>query len=140
MTNHRLSTKCKSGLHNAQASSFGKLHKNVLRAIENLECRAEFYQRNFEPVIIECSADFRLLNFGEVIAEYKNRKGGTQQAPTRAAGLEFNLGFFLWRQKNTRKTPRFRGEGGAQNQAINPKVPKNRPCPTRSKQLPSLAF
>jgi Rha family phage regulatory protein len=48
------------------AEHFGKLHKNVLRAIENLECSAEFYQLNFEPVI----------------TEYKNGKGGTQQATT----------------------------------------------------------
>lgn len=49
------------------AKVFGKLHKNVLRAIENLkaECDPDFYQLNFEPVIIE----------------YSNGKGGIQQAP-----------------------------------------------------------
>jgi len=32
------------------AESFGKLHKNVLRAIENLECSPEFNRLNFEPI------------------------------------------------------------------------------------------
>lgn len=31
------------------AKRFGKLHKNVLRAVENLECSAEFSRLNFEP-------------------------------------------------------------------------------------------
>ncbi len=31
------------------AEHFGKLHKNVLRDIENLECSAEFSRLNFEP-------------------------------------------------------------------------------------------
>lgn len=31
------------------ATRFGKTHKNVLRAIENLECSAEFSRLNFEP-------------------------------------------------------------------------------------------
>lgn len=32
------------------AERFGKLHKNVLRDIENLECSEEFNRLNFEPV------------------------------------------------------------------------------------------
>ena len=32
------------------AEHFGKLHKDVLRAIRNLECSAEFNGRNFAPV------------------------------------------------------------------------------------------
>lgn len=32
------------------AEVFGKLHKNVLKAINDLECSAEFNQLNFEPV------------------------------------------------------------------------------------------
>lgn len=32
------------------AEKFGKLHKNVLRDIKNLECSAEFNELNFEPV------------------------------------------------------------------------------------------
>ncbi|MCK0506322.1 Rha family transcriptional regulator [Aromatoleum anaerobium] len=31
------------------AEKFGKLYKNVLRAIENLECSPEFARLNFEP-------------------------------------------------------------------------------------------
>ena len=31
------------------AEHFGKLHKDVLRAINNLECSAEFRRRNFAP-------------------------------------------------------------------------------------------
>lgn len=49
----------------AIAERFGKLHKNVLRDIEALECSREFYRLNFEPVIVE----------------YQNGKGGTQQGP-----------------------------------------------------------
>ena len=47
------------------AEHFGKQHKNVLRAIANLECSAEFARLNFEPVI----------------TEYKNGKGGVQTGP-----------------------------------------------------------
>ncbi|OGV45182.1 MAG: hypothetical protein A2017_06485 [Lentisphaerae bacterium GWF2_44_16] len=32
------------------AEVFGKEHKNIIRAIENLECSSEFNQLNFEPV------------------------------------------------------------------------------------------
>ena len=32
------------------AEKFGKLHKDVLRAIRNLDCSAEFNERNFAPV------------------------------------------------------------------------------------------
>lgn len=32
------------------ADKFGKLHKNVLRDIENLECSPEFHRLNFEPM------------------------------------------------------------------------------------------
>lgn len=31
------------------AQAFGKQHKNVLRAIENIECSAQFSRLNFEP-------------------------------------------------------------------------------------------
>lgn len=46
------------------AEHFGKAHKSVLRAIRNLECSPDFHQHNFAPLI----------------TEYKNGKGGTQQA------------------------------------------------------------
>lgn len=32
------------------AEKFGKLHKNVIRAIKNLDCSEEFNRLNFEPV------------------------------------------------------------------------------------------
>ena len=32
------------------AQNFGKKHKDVLRAIQNLECSKEFNERNFAPV------------------------------------------------------------------------------------------
>lgn len=32
------------------AERFGKLHKNVLRDIEGIECSEEFYRLNFEPI------------------------------------------------------------------------------------------
>ena len=32
------------------AEKFGKLHKNVIRDIENLECIEEFGHLNFEPI------------------------------------------------------------------------------------------
>jgi Rha family phage regulatory protein len=32
------------------AERFGKIHKNVLRSIEGIECSEEFYRLNFEPV------------------------------------------------------------------------------------------
>ena len=48
------------------ADHFGKRHDNVLKAIRNL--------------IAELPSDY-LLHFAEVIAEYKNGKGGTQQGP-----------------------------------------------------------
>jgi len=35
------------------AEHFGKLHKNVLRAIASLECSPEFHGRNFEPIQID---------------------------------------------------------------------------------------
>ena len=35
--------------------TFGKTHKNVLRAIENLDCSKEFHRRNFEPIFYEDS-------------------------------------------------------------------------------------
>jgi Rha family phage regulatory protein len=38
---------------NVIASTFGKLHKAVLRAIKNLGCSSEFYERNFAPIQIE---------------------------------------------------------------------------------------
>ena len=49
------------------AEHFGKLRKTVLRAIRNLsgDVDADFYQRNFAPVI----------------AEFTNGKGGAQKAP-----------------------------------------------------------
>lgn len=34
----------------AVAEIFGKQHKDVLRAIQNLDCSAEFNQRNFAPI------------------------------------------------------------------------------------------
>ena len=46
------------------AEHFGKNHKNVIRDIKNLECSAEFYRLNFEPVIME----------------YTNGKGGVQKS------------------------------------------------------------
>ncbi|WP_139835782.1 Rha family transcriptional regulator, partial [Thalassospira sp. MCCC 1A01428] len=46
------------------AAYFGKLHKNVLRDIDKLECDEDFYRLNYQPVIIE----------------YENGKGGKQQA------------------------------------------------------------
>ena len=49
------------------AQRFNKRHDNVVRAIENLKS--------------DCPAEFHLLNFEEVIREYENGKGGTQQAP-----------------------------------------------------------
>lgn len=49
----------------AIAERFGKRHADVLRAIDNLDCSRDFYQRNF----------------ASVITEYKNGKGGTQKAP-----------------------------------------------------------
>ena len=49
------------------AAHFNKRHDNVMRAIRNIgaEADADFYRRNFE----------------EVITEFTNGKGGTQQAP-----------------------------------------------------------
>lgn len=35
------------------AERFGKLHKNVLRTIEGIECSEEFYRLNFEPIEYE---------------------------------------------------------------------------------------
>jgi len=35
------------------ADFFGKLHKDVLRAIDRLECSTTFYERNFAPVTYE---------------------------------------------------------------------------------------
>ncbi|MCX7169148.1 MAG: Rha family transcriptional regulator [Proteobacteria bacterium] len=32
------------------ARHFGKLHKNVLRAIDSLECSKDFHRLNFEPI------------------------------------------------------------------------------------------
>lgn len=31
------------------AAKFGKMHKNVLQAIQNLECSSEFRRLNFQP-------------------------------------------------------------------------------------------
>ncbi|KAA8689147.1 putative antirepressor [Pseudomonas caricapapayae] len=42
-----MTTSVDVGLH------FGKLHKNVLRAIEKLECSDEFRRLNFEPIQID---------------------------------------------------------------------------------------
>mgnify|MGYP003395288997 CR=1 FL=1 len=50
----------------AVAEFFGKRHDHVLRAIDNL--------------MSDIPAEKHLPNFGEVITEYKNGKGGTQQA------------------------------------------------------------
>ena len=49
------------------AAHFNERHDNVMRAIRNIgaEADADFYRRNFE----------------EVITEFTNGKGGTQQAP-----------------------------------------------------------
>ena len=49
------------------AAHFNKRHDNVMRAIRNIgaEADTDFYRRNFE----------------EVITEFTNGKGGTQQAP-----------------------------------------------------------
>ncbi|MET3662250.1 Rha family transcriptional regulator [Aquamicrobium ahrensii] len=35
------------------ADFFGKLHKDVLRAIDRLECSTTFYERNFAPMFVE---------------------------------------------------------------------------------------
>lgn len=35
------------------AETFEKNHKNVLRAVENLECSEEFHERNFAPMVYE---------------------------------------------------------------------------------------
>ena len=35
------------------ARDFGRLHKNVLRAIDDLGCSPEFYERNFAPIQID---------------------------------------------------------------------------------------
>ncbi|ESX11119.1 MULTISPECIES: Rha family transcriptional regulator [unclassified Mesorhizobium] len=37
----------------AVAERFGKLHKNVLRDVEGIECSEEFYRLNFEPIEYE---------------------------------------------------------------------------------------
>lgn len=47
------------------AAHFGKRHGDVIRAIRNLGCSADFYQRNF----------------ASVITEFVNGKGGIQKAP-----------------------------------------------------------
>lgn len=36
------------------AKHFGKQHKDVLRAIRNLDCSTEFHERNFAPTIRPC--------------------------------------------------------------------------------------
>lgn len=46
----------------AVAKHFGKLHKNVLRAIDNIACSAEFTRLNFEPVdFIDKNGDARRM-------------------------------------------------------------------------------
>ena len=47
------------------AEHFGKQHKNVLQAIDRLECSLEFNQLNFQPV------------------EYSDAKGEKRPAPLR---------------------------------------------------------
>ncbi len=40
------------------AEKFGKLHKDVLKAIRNLECSVEFIERNFAPIEIDVKVGF----------------------------------------------------------------------------------
>jgi len=35
------------------AEAFSKLHKDVIRKVENLDCSKEFYKRNFAPIQID---------------------------------------------------------------------------------------
>ena len=51
------------------AEHFGKLHKNVLRSIDNLECSDDFTRLNFEP------ADYKDKN-GDLQPMYKLTRGG----------------------------------------------------------------
>lgn len=40
------------------AEKFGKRHKNVIQAIESLECSREFFRLNFQPIEIEVKVGF----------------------------------------------------------------------------------
>lgn len=45
------------------AEIFGKMHKNVLQAIENLGCSKEFKDANFQPCVYETKSGFGYRKF-----------------------------------------------------------------------------
>lgn len=45
------------------AEIFGKMHKNVLQAIDNLDCSKEFKERNFQPCVYEAKSGFGYRKF-----------------------------------------------------------------------------
>lgn len=45
------------------AEIYGKMHKNVLQAIDNLECSTEFKERNFQPCVYKTKSGFGYRQF-----------------------------------------------------------------------------
>ena len=61
------------------AEVFGIAHKNVIQAIENLECSEGFSRLNFQPTFYTDKTTKSNMKPGDYIRAYRGKKGWTQE-------------------------------------------------------------
>lgn len=117
---------------NKIANVFGKQHKNVLRAIDKLECSADFAERNFELCyenndlqngkpnryfkITKDGAAFLIMGFtgekaGKFKEDYINAFNWMQETLQRRKEIDFELGEFYKKESLSVANGSFHGKG-----------------------------
>ena len=115
---------------NKIANVFGKQHKNVLRAIEKLDCSAEFSRLNFAPAeyfdeqgkprpcfnITRDGAAFLIMGFtgekaGKFKEDYINAFNWMQETLQRRREIDLELGEFCKKESVSVANGSFHGKG-----------------------------
>ena len=115
---------------NKIANVFGKQHKNVLRAIENLDCSSEFRQRSYAPAeyideqgkprpcfnITRDGAAFLIMGFtgekaGKFKEDYINAFNWMQETLQRRREIDLELGEFCKKESVSVANGSFHGKG-----------------------------
>ena len=115
---------------NKIANVFGKQHKNVLRAIEKLDCSTEFSQLNFEPAeyfdeqgkprpcfnITRDGAAFLIMGFtgekaGKFKEDYINAFNWMQETLQRRREIDLELSEFCKKESVSVANGSFHGKG-----------------------------
>ena len=115
---------------NKIATAFGKQHKSVLRAIENLDCSSEFRQRSYAPAeyideqgkprpcfnITRDGAAFLIMGFtgekaGKFKEDYINAFNWMQETLQRRREIDLELGEFCKKESVSVANGSFHGKG-----------------------------